>query len=81
LTLRVVGKAYVSVNKMLKVCYENMKYTCEIPVSEDDQPVSIERGIDCILVAFASDRWFVLKGDETFEVYQDLSEDGMRSMH
>ena len=66
---------------VFKVCYNKMKHTCEIPVAEDDEPVSIEHGIDCLLVAFASDRWFVLQGNKTSEIYQDIGEDGMGSMH
>ena len=65
----------------LKVCYDNNQYTCEIPVSENDAPVSIEKGIDCLLVAFESDRWFCLRGNVATEIYMDIGDLGLGSMH
>ena len=66
---------------MLKVIHNSMKYVCEIPVEQGDQPVYIEPGVDCILIAFASNRWFCLRGNTCSEVYEDIGWDGIRSLH
>lgn len=66
---------------MFIICHGLRQYRCEVPVAEGDQPAYMQPGEDCLLIAFASSRWFCIRGSVATEIFLNISEDGIRSLH